>query len=266
MVDNMKELSEQYSDSGNLKSRIQIHELYSVNKQDWHSWLFEQMQLNTNKKVLELGCGNGVFWYKNKHRFPKGMHVTLSDNFAGMLSDTRKNLVDFDDFKYKQIDIQAIPSEVGSFDVIIANHMLYHVSDRQRALSEVRRILNDEGVFYCSTIGKSHLIEFGELLNDFDPQLNYVSAYTNSNKFGLENGEVQLSEYFSKVNLKIYPDGLKITNVNSIVDYIASSNTYIQNILTGKKLSDFIAYLEERKIQNGGFIKVTKSSGLFECS
>jgi ubiquinone/menaquinone biosynthesis C-methylase UbiE len=191
----MKDLSYQYSSSVNLSSRIQIHELYSVNKQDWHSWLLEQINLNANCRVLELGCGNGAFWYKTKHLIPKGLDVTLSDYYNGMLVDTKKNLEEFFDFKYKQINIQEIPFETDSFDVIIANHMLYHVPDRKQALKEVRRVLKTGGVFYCSTIGNSHLVEFGELLKDFDPDLKYVSANINAQEFGLENGKKQLREF-----------------------------------------------------------------------
>jgi ubiquinone/menaquinone biosynthesis C-methylase UbiE len=261
----MEDLREQYSSSTNLTSRIRIHERYSVNKQEWHSWLLEQMHINANNRVLELGCGDGSFWYKNKGSIPKCLDVTLSDNFTGMLSDTKRNLDELFDFKYEQINIEEIPFEDDSFDVIIANHMLYHVLDRKKALKEVRRVLKTDGIFYCSTIGKTHLVEFGKLLKDFDHDLKYISANKNANEFGLENGEKQLRESFSKVSLKIFPDGLKITDVKAIIDYLISSNTNLRDLLVQEKLQSFMNYLEEHKLKNGGFINVTKSSGLFEC-
>jgi hypothetical protein len=73
-------------------------------------------------------------------------------------------------------------------------------------------------------------------------------------------------EFFKKINLKIFPDGLKITDVKAIVDYLISSNTNLKEVLVDEKLKDFINYLEEQKLKNGCFINVTKSSGLFECS
>jgi ubiquinone/menaquinone biosynthesis C-methylase UbiE len=260
------DLIEQYSNSTNLSSRIRIHENYSVNEQDWHSWLLEQMKLNPNIRVLELGCGDGSFWYKNKDGIHKGLKVTLSDNFAGMLNHTKEKLDDFFDFRYEQINAEEIPFEEDSFDVVIANHMLYHVPDRKQALKEVRRVLKTGGVFYCSTIGNSHLIEFGELLRDFDPSLNYISVNTNAKAFGLENGETQLREYFSKVHLKEFQDGLKITEVKAIIDYLISTNSNLKDLLVLEKLQSFMDYLEEQKHKNGGFIYVTKSSGLFVCS
>jgi ubiquinone/menaquinone biosynthesis C-methylase UbiE len=260
------DLPEQYSSSTNLSSRIRIHENYSVNKQDWHSWLFEQMKLTPDNRVLELGCGDGSFWYKNKKGIPKGLKVTLSDHFTGMLNHAKEKLDDFFDFWYEQINAEEIPFEENSFDIVMANHMLYHVPERKQALKEVRRVLKSGGIFYCSTIGKSHLTEFGELLQEFDSSLNYISVNSNAKAFGLENGETQLREYFSYVHLKEFQDGLKITEVKAIIDYLISSDSNLKDILVLETLQRFMDYLEEQKLNNGGYICVTKSSGLFVCS
>lgn len=51
----------------------------------------------------------------------------------------------------KIIDIQNIPYEDNSFDLVIANMMLYHVPDLPRALAEVGRVLKPEGKLYTAT-------------------------------------------------------------------------------------------------------------------
>ena len=38
-------------------------------------------------------------------------------------------------------DAQSLPFDRESFDAVVANHMLYRVHDRQRAYSEIRRVL-----------------------------------------------------------------------------------------------------------------------------
>ena len=48
-------------------------------------------------------------------------------------------------FTFGKIDAQSIPYEKDSFDAVIANHMLYHVPDLARTLSEIRRVLRPEG-------------------------------------------------------------------------------------------------------------------------
>ncbi len=44
-VKSVKQLNDQYKNSSNLDIRINIHALYSTNKKDWFSWLFEQFEI-----------------------------------------------------------------------------------------------------------------------------------------------------------------------------------------------------------------------------
>ena len=48
-------LLEQYKNSGNLEARVQLHELYSTNRQGWPRWVFERLRDPANDYVLELG-------------------------------------------------------------------------------------------------------------------------------------------------------------------------------------------------------------------
>jgi SAM-dependent methyltransferase len=45
----------------------------------------------------------------------------------------------------ERVDLLEIPYPTGSFDFVIANHVLEHVADDARALSEVRRVLRPGG-------------------------------------------------------------------------------------------------------------------------
>lgn len=51
----------------------------------------------------------------------------------------------------QRIDIAAMPFETGTFDVVIANHVLEHVEDAGRALAEVRRVLKTNGLAILQT-------------------------------------------------------------------------------------------------------------------
>jgi ubiquinone/menaquinone biosynthesis C-methylase UbiE len=257
-------LKNQYKDSSNLDSRIRIHDMFSTNKKDWHLWLFEQYSIPENSSILELGCGNGVFWAKNKHRIPSDWNIILSDFSSGMLQDAQNNLRGFPNIQYKQIDAQDIPFEDNHFDVVIANHMLYHVPDRNKAFKEVRRILKSEGVFYAASNGKKHMEETVELLKEFDPELMYSHSKLSEN-FGLENGKEQISKCFSRVSLREFEGGLEVTEVQPLVQYLLSYNSSIKETLTGEKLAEFTKFLKNKMQENGGVIKITKSTGLFEA-
>jgi len=51
----------------------------------------------------------------------------------------------------ERMDLLDIPYPTGSFDVVIANHVLEHVADDTRALAEIRRVLKQGGVAILQT-------------------------------------------------------------------------------------------------------------------
>ncbi len=69
----------------------------------------------------------------------KCSRFVLSDFSAGMLQTAREALKDIEDIEYQVIDIQNIPFPDDSFDIVIANMMLYHVPDLKQGLRKVRR-------------------------------------------------------------------------------------------------------------------------------
>lgn len=51
----------------------------------------------------------------------------------------------------EKIDMLAMPFSSGSFDLVIANHVLEHVADDARALSEIHRVLRPGGLAMLQT-------------------------------------------------------------------------------------------------------------------
>ena len=58
------------------------------------------------------------------------MNIVLSDLSKGMVDQTIANLADSGiNFHFEVIDAQSIPFEDDSIDVVIASHMLYHLTN-----------------------------------------------------------------------------------------------------------------------------------------
>lgn len=151
-------LTKQYQNSSNLNARIQLHARFSTNKYGWHRWIFDQLKIVAGSHMLELGCGPASLWSANRDRIPADWHITLSDFSEGMIENARQNLSSIQHpFSFAVIDAQTIPFADASLDVVIANHMLYHVPDRPKALAEIQRVLKPEGRLYASTVGNQHL-------------------------------------------------------------------------------------------------------------
>lgn len=256
---------EQYQNASNLKARIRIHELFSTNTYGWMPWYFEQLNIPESARILELGCGDGSLWVRNIDRIPNAWDITLTDFSQGMLKDAKKNLKSKEGrFKFKLADAEAIPFEDESFDVVIANHMLYHVPDIEKAFSEIKRVLTNRGYFYASTVGKNHMAEMREIVAKFDSKLITTKSFKHTEKFQLENGMSQVSKWFEDVKLKRYDDNLIVTEPSPLVDYIFSMPGNVRESFDKDKLKELADFLENEIAGSGG-IFITKDTGFFEA-
>lgn len=123
-------------------------------------------------------------------QLPKGSTLVLSDFSKGMIDivwakfNTNKNIF------VQRIDIQDIPFADESFDIIIANHMLYHIPDMKKALSEVKRVLSVYGTFYSSTNGNGGMRPYlHEKLKEFNPS---IDSFKTEQSFTMQNGKQHL--------------------------------------------------------------------------
>ena len=254
-------LQHQYQNASNLNARIALHARFSANAYGWHRWVFDQFAFPDQCRILELGCGPGTLWLKNQERIPADWNVTLSDFSAGMVEDARRNLADVThSFAFRQMDAQSIPLPDASLDAVIANHMLYHVPDRDKAFAEVRRILKPTGTFYAAANGRDHLREISELQERFGiPD----TIGTHTEEFCLENGAEQLASWFVHVTSRYYEDSLRVTEVEPLVAFILSQSDAPQaGAARVEALREAIADELARK----GAIHITKSTGLFLAS
>ncbi|ETW97445.1 MAG: hypothetical protein ETSY1_22635, partial [Candidatus Entotheonella factor] len=152
---------EQYQNSQNLDTRIDLHERFTVGQNNWFRWSFERFTVPSPARILELGCGTGMLWRQNLDRLSSDWSVHLSDFSAGMIHKTRTGLRQAQPAchaHYQVIDAQAIPYADQTFDAVIAHHMLYHLPDRSRALREIHRVLKPDGMLYA-TANSLHYFE-----------------------------------------------------------------------------------------------------------
>jgi ubiquinone/menaquinone biosynthesis C-methylase UbiE len=253
--------SDQYRNATNLDARVVIHQRFSTNPYGWFEWVFDTLlKLPGNARILELGCGHGLLWKENTSRIPAGWNITLSDLSPGMLDAAWRNLVvSGRAFQFKEFDAQSIPLEDGTFDVVIANHMLYHVPDRSKALAEIKRLLKAGGHLIATTVGEKHLHEITDWFRGIhasDVWESFVVSFT------LENGLEQLQGYFSQVTLSRYEDNLQVTEIQPLMDYILST-IKVQEIPKDK--FELLRENLEKELEEKGSIFITKDSGLFEA-
>ncbi len=216
-------VADQYRDSGKFDARVRIYELYDTNPESWIRWLFERLALAPGERVLEVGCGTANLWRENAERVPRDFALVLSDQSPGMLGEARARLAEtklVPDFR--EADAQALPFGDQSFDLVIANHMLYHVPDRARALAEFARVLRRGGRLVVGTFPWTHLLELRELLQRFGLVGLMLAPLRDPDEFDLETAAEEIARVLDVVGVERRRSALAIRTVEPLLAYVRS--------------------------------------------
>lgn len=256
-----KSLKHQYQNATNISARIRLHRDCSSNRQGWFPWIYEQCRITDGMQILEVGCGNGALWTENLPLLPAHVRIRLSDISEGMLRDARRNIGQEDPrFSFQAFDCADIPFPDGSFDLIIANHVLFYCKNLPQVCREIRRVLKPEGRFLCSTYGKEHMKEISSLVQQFDSRI-VLSAEKLYEQFGLENGQALLKPFFSSVRCLRYEDSITLDRAEPLIEYILSCHGN-QNQILLEHYKEFRSFTEKKTAR--GF-HITKDAGIFLC-
>jgi ubiquinone/menaquinone biosynthesis C-methylase UbiE len=240
-------LAEQYRTADNLRARISLHERFSTNAVPYPRWVFDGYDFGDEADVLEVGCGDGMIWRENRERIPEGWRLTLSDFSSGMVDEARAVLGGR--AEYAVADVQELPFPAESFDAVIANHMLFHVPDRVRALSELARVLRSGGRFTATTVGRGHLQELRELV----PVREGIWSKT-FERFTIETASQELAPFFVDVRVEPYPDALVVTESEPLVEFLRSRGD-----VDAEALASARSEIED-VISRAGSFRVTKAT------
>jgi arsenite methyltransferase len=117
----------------------------------------EHAGLQAGQTVLDLGSGAGLDAFVARNEVGDTGRVIGVDMTAEMISKARSNArqAGFDNVEFRLGEIEHLPVESGSVDVVISNCVLNLVPDKQSAFSEMHRVLKPGGHFCISDIVSS---------------------------------------------------------------------------------------------------------------
>lgn len=253
-------ISDQYRDSSRLSARFRLHREFSTSQHSFPHWVFDQFDFEATTSILEIGSGPGYLWVENRERVHHAWEIVLADRSLGMLAEAHKNLQDLGlKVRWINSDAQALPIDECVFDVVVANHMLYHVEDRPGVFGEICRVMKPEGRLFAATNGREHLREIRELIEQFHLK---SSIWTHHNAFSLENGEEQLLGSFERVSFARFDDSLEVTDIEPIMAYIQSGLSSDELAANAKGLQAIRKSIG-RQLNNDGVIRIRKDTGMF---
>jgi SAM-dependent methyltransferase len=253
---------EQYRDDCNLRRRQRLHERYAATDAvSWFRWLFDQFAplVSATSSVLEVGGGTGALWVENADRLPGFARLCITDFSAGMLKVAERRVTEAGVRAHFEVaDVRALPNESATIDVVIADHMLYHVPERTRALSEIARVLRPDGWLVAATNGQQSLRELDDVISRFLGS----DAVLPSLPFSLENGTDQLREFFGAAEPRrcLPSHGLDVTDPEPVVEYIRSLPAGSRlNATNTNEIRGFVA----QQIRTTGCFHINTEAGVF---
>lgn len=259
--------TQSYKTEDKLNVRILTHKLYTQPKVDFVQWVMEQLDWRGDETAVDIGCGSGSYAAAGQARCRTYIAGDLSFGMVASLS--QPNLPRLN------LDAQQIPLADNSVDIVLANHMLYHVPDKNAALREIKRVLHPHGRLVAATNSSYNMAEFIKLRRQAMEQLGIpidpvLEKSPVSDLFSLENGRVLLQNHFRHVERRDLAGELVFPNPQPVLDYLASTRDWLEMFLPQPEVWDdffrqFQTLLDAHFAHHNEF-RVNKLGGVFICT
>ena len=257
----------QYSTTKYLEARIKIHQ-FTKNTYSFHEWIFEQYDLSSftgqEIKILDIGCGTGVFWKKNAEKFNKyKLDIIFTDFSEAMVEKEKLNTSELIAKKrYEVADVENLEKFKGQFDIVLCHNVLYHADDKDKALKNLKECLNKNVNSFCSitTNSEKHMLNVYEIGRNLDknfPIDRIIDSFTE------EVADELLKNHF-QLEKKVEEEELRVTDWETLEGFVASG-VEPRGI---KLVSDFYANYKkvyDQQFKQNGYFKIIKRSPLYIC-
>lgn len=134
--------------------------------------LLAMLQIKQPGRVLDAGCGTGIF---SGYWRQQGNEVTALDLSAAMLTQAR---ISQTASHYILGDMEDLPLATGQFDLCWSNLALQWCGNLQQALSELYRVTAADGTLAFTTLAEGSLAEMHQAWQAVDQHL-HVNLYPN---------------------------------------------------------------------------------------
>jgi ubiquinone/menaquinone biosynthesis C-methylase UbiE len=264
----ISQTAEMYATQERLNVRSRTHEIYTQPKMDFPEWVLNHILWQGDEKVLDIGCGAGLYMDTVRSRLNENGLLIAADISTSMLRTMNTSKLPCMAFLLNA-DATYLPIRSQSFDVVMANHMLYYVQEVKKTVWEFRRVLRDGGYFIATTNSQNSMRDFHLEIVESLSILGYEDHPPSPSRarFTLENGADYIKSIFPSVQTKQVENALIFPNVKPVEAYIDSLRPtyepYLHPDLSWETLMEQIRKRVSEKIQINGKYKVSKTTGVF---
>ena len=120
-----------------------VYEFTMRSQKNIYDYMYERIgEVVRGKNVLELATGPGMI---ARHIAPHANHVVATD-FAPKMIETARKAKNPENVRFEVADATSLRFMDKSFDVVVIANALHIIPNPEKALTEIRRVLKDDGV------------------------------------------------------------------------------------------------------------------------
>ena len=264
-----EDLRRYYASDRNLRIVDDTHANFAFPRADFANWTLDTVAWQGQEQVLDIGSGRGRHYSHLIERAP-GIAYFALDLSPNLLHDHPAS-----SDRLTQGDGLRLPYATASFDVVMANDVLYHLGNIDGGLAEIKRVLKPDGKLIAATNSLHTLPELQVLIRRAIVLLssNGAMAYPPtlpSDAFALENGTRILSHHFYAVVRHDLPRTLVFEEVEPAIEYLDSMRDLRQHSLPDDVAWDDMMLLMRQQLtqllQLMGKLELTLATGALVAS
>jgi trans-aconitate 2-methyltransferase len=132
----------------------------SKHQKEWGNKVIDELHLNGNENVLDIGCGDGILTSRLADLVPNGyvLGIDASRSMIKAASKLRRDNLDFRLLSAEDIDME------GEFDLIFSNSALHWVLDHDKMLDDCKAALRKGGKLRFNFAGDGNCANFFEIV------------------------------------------------------------------------------------------------------
>lgn len=162
---------------GTFEFNGEKYKMASKHQKEWGNKLIQELELNGNEVILDLGCGDGILTEKLSSLVTSGRVVGI-DGSKGMI-ETAKKLIK-DNLRFVYLDINKM-NFVKEFDIIYSNAALHWIKDHERLLLNSYHALKPGGKIMWNFAAKGTCQNFFDIINNIINKPQYKIHFKHFN-------------------------------------------------------------------------------------
>lgn len=230
--------------------RYNLYERYGTSGQKWHEWLFRQLPIGPETRVLDVGCGHGNVWHSSWREIPAGCQITLLDKetdglqfLHGIYLERRRELAEGTNFCFLCEDAEEWECPAERYDLILAGHLWNYIRDKEGLLRKLHQGLAEGGRLVSTFTSQ---VSAGDVNRLLEPVLHrrVLEAYEERRQDFVGQMEELFAGEFAGVSRKVFRNGLRIDQPEQLLRYLCNLDGELEARIRSRE-SEVRKYLQE---------------------